>query len=130
MGEKYKLMWAARYLESTNQDAKALFQKIISNITQLVELFAEDAIRHFPDHYELSWMLLVDGCSLLQILDKGGDLVYSQEMNVKVDQLVLLWQDVLLLENQLPYFLLRLLTHDENGDLLKRIMTVKPPASF
>lgn len=121
LGEKYKLMWTARYLERTNQDAQTLYQKIASNIKQLKELFAEDVIADFPDDEKLSWMLLVDGCSLLQILEKGK-LDYPEEMNVKVDQLVLVWQDVLLLENQLPYQVLKLLTGPENEAMLLNIM--------
>ncbi|KAH1076780.1 hypothetical protein GLYMA_19G074300v4 [Glycine max] len=121
LGEKYKLMWAAMYLERTKQDAQTLYQKIASNIEQLKDLFAEDVIRDFPDDEKLSWswMLFVDGCSLLQILEKG-ELQDPKEMNVKVDQLVLVWQDVLLLENQLPYHVLKLLSdHEDDAKLVK-----------
>ncbi|KAK7380995.1 hypothetical protein VNO78_33516 [Psophocarpus tetragonolobus] len=111
LGEKYKLMWAAMYLESTNQDAKTLYQKVASNIKKLKELFADDVIQDFLDDEEkLSWMLFVDGCSLLQILEKGK-FHDPKEMKVKVDQLVLVWQDVLLLENQFPFQVLQLLSH-------------------
>ncbi|KAL2335194.1 hypothetical protein Fmac_016407 [Flemingia macrophylla] len=113
LGEKYKLMWAAKYLKRKKQDARALYETIASNIKRLKELFAEDVIEAFPDDEKLSWMLLVDGCALLQILEKGK-LDYPEEMNVKVDQLVLLWQDVLLLENQIPYEVLKLLSGPKN----------------
>ena len=109
------------YLERTKQDAQTLYQKIASNIEQLKDLFAEDVIRDFPDDEKLSWswMLFVDGCSLLQILEKG-ELQDPKEMNVKVDQLVLVWQDVLLLENQLPYHVLKLLSdHEDDAKLVK-----------
>ncbi|XP_020238025.1 UPF0481 protein At3g47200 [Cajanus cajan] len=121
LGEKYKLMWAARYLERTKQDAQALYQKIASNIKELKELFAEDLIEAFPDDEKLSWMLLVDGCALLQILEKAK-IHYPEEMKVKVDQLVLLWQDVFLLENQLPYQVLKLLSGPNNDATLLKIM--------
>ena len=81
----------------------------------------EDVVRDFPDDEKLSWswMLFVDGCSLLQILEKGK-LHYPKEMNVKVDQLALVWQDVLLLENQLPYQVLKLLSdHGNDAKLVK-----------
>ncbi|KAK7364889.1 hypothetical protein VNO80_13635 [Phaseolus coccineus] len=121
LGEKYKLMWAAKYLERTKQDAQTLYQKIASNIEQLKQRFAEDVIRDFPDDEKLSWMLFVDGCSLLQILDKGN-LNDPHEMNVKVDQLVLVWQDVLLLENQLPYKVLKDLSGHQNDATLVNSM--------
>ncbi|XP_020208680.1 UPF0481 protein At3g47200 [Cajanus cajan] len=120
LGEKYKLMWAKRYLERTKQDAKALYQKIASNIKQLKERFAEDVIKVVPDDEKLSWMLLVDGCALLQILEKAK--LHHPEMEVKVDQLVLLSQDVLLLENQLPYEVLKLLSGPNNEATLLNSM--------
>ncbi|RDX76996.1 UPF0481 protein, partial [Mucuna pruriens] len=121
LGEQYKLMWAAQYLERTNQDAKTLYRKIASNIQQLKQLFAENVIEDFLDDEKLSWMLLVDGCSLLQLLGKGN-LNNPDQMHVKVDQLVAVWLDVILLENQLPYQLLKLLSGHENDDkLLKRL---------
>lgn len=121
LGEKYKLMWAAMYLERTKQDAQTLYQKIASNIRQLKELFAEDVIKDSLDDGKLSWMLLVDGCSLLQILKKGK-LDKPEKIHVKVDQLVLVWQDVLLLENQIPYQVLKLLSGHENDAKLIKLM--------
>ncbi|RDX76995.1 UPF0481 protein, partial [Mucuna pruriens] len=118
LGEQYKLRWAKMYLERTNQDAETLYRKIASNIQQLKQLFAEGVIGDSLDDEKLSWMLLVDGCSLLQILEKGK-LDDPENLEAKVDQLVLVWQDVLLLENQLPYQLLKLLScHDDDAKLL------------
>ncbi|XP_047170210.1 uncharacterized protein LOC124838605 [Vigna umbellata] len=118
LGEKYKLMWTAKYLERTKQDGQTLYQKIASNIEQLKERFADDVISDFGgDNEKLSWILFVDGCSLLQILEKA-DLKNPKEMNLKVDQLVLVCHDVLLLENQLPYEVLKLLSGHQNDDTL------------
>ncbi|XP_052723302.1 uncharacterized protein LOC128193341 isoform X2 [Vigna angularis] len=122
LGEKYKLMWTAKYLERTKQDGQTLYQKIASNIKQLKEHFAEDVIKDFDgDDEKLSWTLFVDGCSLLQILEKANP-YDPKEMNVKVDQLLLVWQDVLLLENQLPYEVLLLLSGHQNDDTLLKSM--------
>ncbi|MCI43020.1 DUF247 domain protein, partial [Trifolium medium] len=66
-------------------------------------------------------MLFVDGCSLLHIL-KHDDLRKPEPMHIKVDQLVLVMTDTLLLENQLPYLVLKLLWKDDNEDDLKYIM--------
>jgi len=123
LGEKYKLMWAENFLERTKQDGQTLYEKIASNIEQLKKRFAGDVIRDlkFPDDEKLSWMLFVDGCSLLQILDKGN-LNDPREMNVKVDQMVLVWMDVLLLENQLPYEVLKLLSGHQNDASLVNSM--------
>nr|KYP44041.1 UPF0481 protein At3g47200 family [Cajanus cajan]KYP44046.1 UPF0481 protein At3g47200 family [Cajanus cajan] len=111
-------MWAARYIERTDQTAQTLYQKIASYIKELKELFAEDVVADLHDE-KLSRMLFVDGCALLQILEKGGNLDKPEELLVKVDQLVLVWQDVLLLENQLPYILLKILSPYNDAKLLQ-----------
>ncbi|BAU01540.1 hypothetical protein LR48_Vigan10g214300 [Vigna angularis] len=122
LGEKYKRMWAAKYLERTKQDGETLYEKFALHVNQLKEQYAEDVVRHFRgDDENFSWMLFVDGCSLLQILDKGN-LSHPEDLNAKVDQLVLVWQDVLLLENQLPYEVLLLLSGHQNDDTLVNSM--------
>ncbi|KAL2335199.1 hypothetical protein Fmac_016412 [Flemingia macrophylla] len=118
LGEKYKRMWTAMYLKRTKQYAQTLYHMIASNIKQLKELFAEDAIEAFADDEKLSWMLLVDGCALLQILEEG-DLDKPEALKVKVGHLVLVWQDVLLLENQLPCQVLQLLSGHDDARLLQ-----------
>ena len=120
LGEQYKLMWTAMYLNSTGRSAKDLHKNIAENIEELKDLFDKDLFNKEEfTNYEsqdfqnlnekLSWMLFVDGCSLLQILDNGNlgkDFNYNK-LNLKIDQLILVRQDVLLLENQLPFPLLR-----------------------
>ena len=129
LGEQYKLMWSAMYVNSTGQNARDLHKKIADNIKELKDLFDKDLFTEdeftmfesqgFKDLDEkLSWMLFMDGCSLLQILDKGNldkPLDYNK-LNVKIDQLILVRQDMLLLENQLPYQVLRLLSCHGNAD--------------
>ncbi|PNX59321.1 hypothetical protein L195_g059632 [Trifolium pratense] len=66
-------------------------------------------------------MLFVDGCSLLHILEHA-DLRKPEAMNIKVDQLILVMMDVILLENQLPYPVLKLLWKNDNEAELKETM--------
>ena len=63
-------------------------------------------------------MLFVDGCSLLHILEKA-DLDKPGDMNIKRDQVAIVMVDVLLLENQLPYEVLKLLWKDDESELIK-----------
>ncbi|XP_004515563.1 UPF0481 protein At3g47200-like [Cicer arietinum] len=119
LGEKYKLSWAAKYIENTKLKPKDLFKRIADNIGNLKSLYAEEVLtltsNKYPkgfDNEALCWMLFVDGCALLFILEKAK-LEKAKDMNIKVDQLVLVMMDVLLLENQLPYLVLKLLWKDE-----------------
>ncbi|RHN46063.1 hypothetical protein MtrunA17_Chr7g0238181 [Medicago truncatula] len=114
-------MWAAKYIENTGHIPEDLHKKIADNIDELKGHFDDDVLAStrwslagFRSLEEkLSWMLFVDGCSLLYILEKA-DLNKPWHMNIRVDQLVLVMMDVLLLENQLPYQVLKLLWTDED----------------
>lgn len=121
LGEKYKLMWASMYLGGANKCLQYLYGKILENIKDLKLLYSEDVIRSVDDE-KLARMLFVDGCALLQILDKF-DLKEPEALNVKVDQLVLVHQDVLLLENQLPFQVLKLLSHPNDDNEVINIMS-------
>ncbi|KEH41293.1 DUF247 domain protein [Medicago truncatula] len=89
---------------------KDLYQDIADNINELKGLFADDVLTSVScegfDNLEekLSWMLFVDGCSLLRILD----IFVIEPENIMFDKLYLVFGDVLLLENQLPFELLKL----------------------
>jgi len=109
LGEKYKLRWAAKFIQNTRRNPKDLYKKIADNIDELKNLFSDDVLTGVScegfDNLEqkLSWMLFVDGCSLLHILEIETT---EQEENIKFDKLFLVFGDVLLIENQLPYQLL------------------------
>ncbi|KAI4346910.1 hypothetical protein L6164_007773 [Bauhinia variegata] len=113
-GEQYKLMWASMYADASSQTPQDLHKRIADNISEVRELFSWDELRHAQDYSneDLAWMLFVDGCSVLQILDKAN-FSKPEDLIVKVDMLVVLERDLFLLENQLPYQLLQLLSEDE-----------------
>ncbi|KAI4346918.1 hypothetical protein L6164_007781 [Bauhinia variegata] len=60
----------------------------------------------------MAWMLFVDGCAVLQILEKVN-LSKFKDLKVKVDIQVIV-RDLFLLENQLPYEVLKLLSQNES----------------
>ncbi|XP_028761566.1 UPF0481 protein At3g47200-like [Neltuma alba] len=117
LGEQYKLMWASMYVEANRNKAQRLHREIVVNIKDLKDLYTEDALRRFNDD-ELAWMLFVDGCALLQIL-KHPDILKPEPLKAKVDQMALVRQDALLLENQLPFRVLQLLSDQPDNKLIE-----------
>jgi hypothetical protein len=86
---------------------KGLFADNVLTLTQ-------ESLKGFRSLDEkLSRMLFVDGCSLLYIL-ANADFNNLLPMDIKFDQLGIVIMDVLLLENQLPYLVLKLLWKNEN----------------
>ncbi|RHN46047.1 hypothetical protein MtrunA17_Chr7g0238021 [Medicago truncatula] len=123
-------MWAAKYIKNTRKVQKDMHNKIADNIDELKGHFSDDVLTLTGKSLEgfgsikekLSWMLFVDGCSLLHIMDTAK-LHEPGQMNIKLDQRNLVMIDVVLLENQLPYEVLKLLWKDNNENEL--IMTMK-----
>ncbi|KAI9121713.1 hypothetical protein K1719_008746 [Acacia pycnantha] len=119
-GERYKMIWAAMYLEHTNQNAQLLFGKIRNELPALMELYAEEVIEGFRGNNkeeELAWTFLLDGCAVLEFIRNQGIEKPKAKLKIKVDQLVLVQQDMLFLENQLPYRLLTLLSNGHENEL-------------
>jgi len=127
LGETYKLKWATKYIQNTRCNPKDLFKEIADNIDQWKCLFADKvfdfvAWEGFNSLEEkLSWMLFVDGCSLLHILDI--EIIEQEDENGKADKLFLVFVDVFLSENQLPYQLLKLLWKSDDSFLIQKMCT-------
>ncbi|KAK4256356.1 hypothetical protein QN277_009234 [Acacia crassicarpa] len=123
-GEERKKTWASDYLKDKvgqiEDDAKQLLGKIWSQIKELKNLYAEDVVRcFFGDDDLLAWILFVDGCASLHFMHKVGETEPSKLQ--ALDRFVL--QDLLLLENQLPYKVLSILSRiDDDDDYALRIL--------
>ncbi|OIV95240.1 hypothetical protein TanjilG_21630 [Lupinus angustifolius] len=126
-GEHYKLLWTSMYVEKYSKDTKKaidqvpqyLLQTVQDNLVELKKLFAEDAIGTKTTDKDLCLMLFVDGCSLLHFME-NIDKQNPQALKLKLDQMMYIWRDIVLLENQLPRRLLELLS--ENGTNLEYLM--------
>ncbi|CAJ1977443.1 unnamed protein product [Sphenostylis stenocarpa] len=123
-GGDYKLLWTSKFVVEHNENqvtgqpiAKVLLKRIEDNIEELKNQFAEDVIsgERYDDKY-LSWMLFVDGCSLLYFME-NVDSEHPEALNLKLDQLTYMWRDSCLLENQLPRRLLEMLSKRGGADL-------------
>ncbi|KAL6323976.1 hypothetical protein AAG906_006247 [Vitis piasezkii] len=101
--EMIKPLYAEQFLADSNQDIKDLYTKIGSNIKAVRDCYDSISTKEYDDE-ALAWMMLLDGCSLLQIIretDTSNVLAYHQRCLVKLD--------LFLLENQLPFGVLKLI---------------------
>ncbi|KAE8098676.1 hypothetical protein FH972_016720 [Carpinus fangiana] len=109
LGEKHKLILAYAFVQGCGcGESKKLLYMVKKEIKQLRECFEEEVTEKYDDE-TLAWMLFVDGCALLQyIFFATNDKL--KELNMKIDCVTFpLVQDLFLLENQVPYGLLKLL---------------------
>ncbi|OIW14081.1 hypothetical protein TanjilG_11426 [Lupinus angustifolius] len=119
-GEHYKLLWTSMYVEQyskqanqvTDQVTHFLLKTVQDNIAELKKLFTKDAIGTKTTDKDLCLMLFVDGCSLLHFME-NVDKQRPQALQLKLDQMMYIWRDIILLENQLPRKLLELLCKKE-----------------
>ncbi|XP_008240772.1 PREDICTED: UPF0481 protein At3g47200-like [Prunus mume] len=121
--EKIKLQLAGNFVLDSKQNDADLLKKVEEKIKDLRECYDEEATKDFDDD-SLAWMLFVDGCSTLEFIYKYDDL---ECFGIKRDQVAFAEQDMFLLENQLPYQLLKLLMssssiHEDLKDSIEKFV--------
>jgi len=122
-GEHYKLLWTSMFVadyskkidKDANEACMLLLKKIEDNIEDLKNMFTEDVIEGYNDN-DLAWILFVDGCSLLHFMENVDDQC-PDALNLKFNQLMHIWRDTSLLENQLPRKMLEILCEETSIDL-------------
>ncbi|XLU29170.1 hypothetical protein S245_065236 [Arachis hypogaea] len=125
-GEPFKEAWTTMYLTDTNQSVNDLYNTIFREselLKEIRQLHGEDMWQRMSYYYSgygtdtyefIRWLLVVDGCSILHLLEKSGDSVDPQrDLNISVDKLVRMYQDLLIMDNQIPFKVLRLFCKDE-----------------
>ena len=123
LGEKYKLVLTYEFVKGSEKKINDLFKKIEEKIKELKECFEEEVIKSYDDE-DLTWLLLVDGCATLQYIYCAANDRF-EDLNIKTDSVAFTQQDLFLLENQLPYRLLKwLMSWSQNeAELQKSIHT-------
>ncbi|XP_030924544.1 UPF0481 protein At3g47200-like [Quercus lobata] len=123
LGEKYKLVLTYEFVEGSEKKINYLFKKIEEKIKELKECFEEEVIKSYNDE-DLIWLLLVDGCATLQYIYCAANDRF-EDLNIKTDSVAFTQQDLFLLENQLPYRLLKWLMSwsQKEAELQKSIHT-------
>ena len=105
LGEKYKLVLTYEFVNGSGKEIKDLYNKIEENIKELRECFEEEVTKKYDDE-ALAWLLFVDGCAILQYIYCVANDQFKQ-LDIKTDSVTFGQQDLFLLENQLPYRLLK-----------------------
>ncbi|KAL5546483.1 hypothetical protein UlMin_006170 [Ulmus minor] len=105
--DQYKLDLVANFISNSGQETQVVFSKIMENINEIKNCFQEDLIEGYADE-TLSWMLFLDGCSILEFI---YSFVFDKLKNFKIkkEQVIFALQDLFLLENQIPFRVLKLL---------------------
>ncbi|MED6177267.1 hypothetical protein PIB30_096554 [Stylosanthes scabra] len=116
-GELYKEAWAAMYLKDTNLKLKDLYMEICyENASYPMDIKPMWRNLHsevFRRHLNAD-SLIMDGCCVLQLLQKSNNSVDPEQgLKISIDKIVRVHQDLLIMDNQIPFQLLRLLCHDE-----------------
>ncbi|KAK7287148.1 hypothetical protein RIF29_00222 [Crotalaria pallida] len=119
VGEQYKFMWTAMYLKDANQSHLDLYDKINSHYSEMNDSFRIDDGTSYHRQNIVS-ICMLDGCSILHVLDKSDNFDDAEkELKVSVEQLVRVHQDMLLLENQIPFQVLKIICNDNREKLDK-----------
>ncbi|XP_062019178.1 UPF0481 protein At3g47200-like [Rosa rugosa] len=121
LAEKFKLALADKFIKDSGSQVEDLHKIIEVNINTLKDCYDEEATRSYTDE-ALTNLLFLDGCSTLQFIYSLMENELAS-FNIKRDQVAFAEQDLFLLENQLPYQVLKLLMSlsDKERDLKNAI---------
>ncbi|TYI99235.1 hypothetical protein E1A91_A13G002500v1 [Gossypium mustelinum] len=114
--EQYKIKFAARFVHVSGTKHDDLFNKVKAQIDDLRKCYTPEDVEAY-DNDKLAWMLFVDGCAVLCVVHCVMEGKFD-ELNTKAYLLVFAQLDLFLLENQLPYKLLKILIGSAKGPQL------------
>ncbi|MBA0636493.1 hypothetical protein Godav_025758 [Gossypium davidsonii] len=117
--KELKLKLAAHFVKKVGVDGESLYSNIKKEMDGLRNCYDPQELENYSDdNKELAWMFFVDGCAILQAVymryDDDDD---DGKLFIKNDLLRFVYSDLFLLENQLPFRVLELLTSSsKNGE--------------
>lgn len=107
--ERYKLELVAKFIQDSGHESdEALYGKIEENLRELRKCFHAEVIEKHDDE-TLGWMLFLDGCFALQFINSYARGELKRLFKIKNAQIAFAQQDLFLLENQIPFLVLKLL---------------------
>ncbi|KAB2006636.1 hypothetical protein ES319_D11G359900v1 [Gossypium barbadense] len=117
--KELKLKLAAHFVKKVGVDGESLYSNIKKEMDGLRKCYdPQELEKYSDDNKELAWMFFVDGCAILQAVymryDNDDD---DGKLFIKNDLLRFVYSDLFLLENQIPFRVLELLTSSsKNGE--------------
>ncbi|KAL6324731.1 hypothetical protein AAG906_017071 [Vitis piasezkii] len=126
-GEMIKPQCAQEFLADSNQKIEDLYKKIKSKIEKVRNCYDWSSTKEYDDE-KLAWMMLLDGCFLLHLIHCVVSRKESQlrGLNVKDRFITSEDPDLFLLENQLPFGVLKLISKRASlpmEDMIKQFVT-------
>ncbi|TYJ12386.1 hypothetical protein E1A91_A11G346100v1 [Gossypium mustelinum] len=114
--KELKLKLAAHFVKKIGVDKESLYRNIKKELDGLKECYDPQELENYSDN-DLAWMFFVDGYAILQaVYLRYGNDDDDGKLFIKNDMLTFVYSDLFLLENQLPFRVLELLTNpEENG---------------
>ena len=113
-GQMIKPLYAERFLADSNQNIKHLYTKIEREIEEVKNCYDWNGTTKYH-HAKLAWMMLLDGCFLLQFIrSRQDDNKVDMSKVLRDHQVCFVEQDLFLLENQLPFGVLKLIFEGAN----------------
>ncbi|MFQ6635673.1 hypothetical protein Gotur_011166 [Gossypium turneri] len=117
--KELKLKLAAHFVKNIGVDKDSLYSNMKKAIDDLKKCYDPQELEKYSDDDEkLAWMFFVDGCAILQAvyMRYGDDICKICGQFIKNDLLTFVYSDLLLLENQIPFRVLELLTSSSDGE--------------
>ncbi|KAK5787163.1 UPF0481 protein At3g47200-like [Gossypium arboreum] len=125
--KELKLKLAAHFVNKIGVDKESLYSNMKVEMDGLKECYdPQELEKYSDDNEELAWMFFVDGCAILQaVYMRYGNDDDDGKLFIKNNLLTFVYSDLFLLENQLPFRVLELLTSSsKNGEkFMKAIKT-------
>ena len=122
--ELLKREMTKQFIVESSQVIEVLYKKIESEIPELRKCYKKrSAIKRYSNE-DLAWMMLMDGCSLLQYIYCYTEGKLKDLPPIKHHQHAFVQQDLFLLENQLPFRVLEVLLLDsrfKEDEMMKKI---------
>ncbi|KAJ9695434.1 hypothetical protein PVL29_010749 [Vitis rotundifolia] len=106
--QKLKSLHAETFIKESNQKKDELYRKIKTETPQLRKCYDNLEISKYTDN-QLATMFLLDGCFLLHFINCSSEEDGFSNLDFTNHEMAYIKQDLFLLENQLPYKVLKLL---------------------